>query len=297
MLGIFIIIIKIMIRRNATDPSQDAEIKMEPELEENVIDYTDMSTKEKLKKLSEQLQKIDSLLPREDYLNDMQKRLIGLKRLKNKIDMFYEAERKLLVDAINWLEKPEENRGKFKMNLSNRDGSNILTIEQVNETVELMRIIADGHDWDEINQIFSKGFSYLLKPVAEQKEIELFTVPNIKLSDLLNKGYVVIQYWPTIKPYFGIILNELNEVAKYWYVILNLAYLTLTDQETIKKIIETQQKVLQKFVNINVIVDIKSDISTIVINFIPGNLDKFNRFFTLLKNRIQSLFDIEQWSP
>ncbi|XP_050534977.1 uncharacterized protein LOC126901996 isoform X2 [Daktulosphaira vitifoliae] len=286
-----------MIRRNATDPSQDAEIKMEPELEENVIDYTDMSTKEKLKKLSEQLQKIDSLLPREDYLNDMQKRLIGLKRLKNKIDMFYEAERKLLVDAINWLEKPEENRGKFKMNLSNRDGSNILTIEQVNETVELMRIIADGHDWDEINQIFSKGFSYLLKPVAEQKEIELFTVPNIKLSDLLNKGYVVIQYWPTIKPYFGIILNELNEVAKYWYVILNLAYLTLTDQETIKKIIETQQKVLQKFVNINVIVDIKSDISTIVINFIPGNLDKFNRFFTLLKNRIQSLFDIEQWSP
>lgn len=284
--GLLCWVIWLMARRDKRDEGQTTVVIPEdPEPITDVIFYESMTSEDKYKKITAQLDTIGKLLPANRELIDLQTSLVDVVRLKQKVDDVYRFEMAQFKNAIAWLETPTVTRGRYKP-LNRGDNDNAGSDESF-DMKHLMRAIRSaakraigdhvrgGHkDFTDttVSAYGDDDESSDGEPVVEQvalKAADMFKVPDVGLNNLLEIRRAFERILPIAKHWTQKALDDMSETVKIWYVAFMIARRSAFNREKLTVAREFASEMVSRVVAFRAEINIKEDLTTVALELFP----------------------------
>lgn len=282
-----------MIKRDLKDGSQTKLEPEEPKSITQVVYFKNMSPDEKYNRISHELNKIKKLLPPKD-LNDIQKHLTEVQKLKEKAYKMYEDERIKFVNAIAWLEKPRDQRPR-SLAISEKDETENVNIEDVEAARKLIRALDNGV-LENVNTV-SKDETVDKKvddeKVSEFPKSKLFETLNTKIRNLLETRYTFDQLWSLVEFWSWKVYDSLWESVKIWCVIFMASLFSIKILKNSKRIADAVNRVsnlLKKIFTVNIKIKGRATKITIEV-FQERTQGGIKDFFLYLATKVKSYFE------
>ncbi|XP_060864295.1 uncharacterized protein LOC132940585 [Metopolophium dirhodum] len=243
-------IIFIVVKRNLKIASQNViNTESEESCIPEIIYFESMSTEDKLKKLDSELRKIEKCLTPEKTLNVSHKCLTEIQLLKLKICKSYQFEQVELGNAISWLEKPTETRGKYRP--VTREGDKIesheiddlkrviirLIAKKVSDGVSMTDAAEDSADIDDVAEVENKyetdGDDVTSQnPSSEAIERETIEIPDVNLEKILEVRHMFDRLLPIAKTWSLKLFDDMLATIKMVYVTLMVIRRSIFNQNS-----------------------------------------------------------------
>lgn len=283
-LALIYFIIGVVIKQDLKKTEQLKDIE-EVEKNTEVVYFPNMSQREKYKMLNIGLKKIEKCLPCEQKLNDFFKCLIEVRKLKQNIDRMYENEQIQLDNAISWLEKPMNTRGKYKPVSYDENDIDNLSTKGIEETLRL--ITSQAYDC-------TSGYNNVgdVIQIPKSESFGNFNIPLIKLDTALKVEQFVRRNLPVAKAWTRKLFHYLFESLKIWYVLVRLILKTIFKISNLKEVLSIVSKYTKNFLHIQTTVDRTNDATTVDVELLPEENAEIptGGFFSRLIAKLKSYF-------
>lgn len=297
--AVFLLIIALLVRKDEMDKDNTKNHEIEPEETETIKEtlyFESMSVDEKLKRILVELRKIYKLLPHENKLNNLHAASSELQTLQRKIDKTYQIEEVELVNAVSWLEKSLNTRGRYHPIAYDEDEAGNINVKDVKKTVQLL-MTNEASDDDVINYDYDKKSNKKTKEIlskTSKKNTIRFKVPDVKLENILEIANYITQLWLLANVWSRILLDELLESLKIWFVVFMTTFRSIFSVTIFESALNTASTYLGAFIRIRTKVDKKNDLSTVTLVVFPVSRERsingFYDFFLRTIAKVKSLF-------
>ncbi|XP_003242423.1 uncharacterized protein LOC100575759 [Acyrthosiphon pisum] len=318
-------IIYIVVKRNLKIASQNViSIESEESCIPEILYFESMSTEDKLKKIDNELRKIEKYLTPEKVLNVSHKCLTEIQLLKLKICKSYQFEQVELDNAISWLEKPAETRGKYRTVAREEDKIESHEIDDVKRVIK--RLIAkrasDGvsmidaaensADTDDVAEVENKyetdGDNVTPQnSSSEAIERETVKIPDVNLEKILEVRNMFDRLLPIAKTWSLKLFDDMLATIKMVYVTLMLIRRSIFNQNSWTNTINpAASKLSKKLIFIQTNVNDDDGVTSIDVSLLPtllgsslpqvqraGPTGYFARFTAAAKRMAGRLFGIQ----
>jgi len=246
-----------------------------------------MSTDDKLKKLVNELRKIEKCLTPEKTLNVSHKCLTEIRRVMLKICKTYQFEQVELGNAISWLEKSKETRGKYKPVAREEDkieGHDIDDVKRVikrlvtkkglvgDVSTDAAENSADVDDVAEVENRYETGVSDNVTSRNPSEAIggETIKIPNVNLEKILEVGHMFDRLLPVVKTWSLKLLDDMLATIKMVYVTLMVVGRSIFNQDSWTNTINPAgSKLSKKLIFIQTSVDDHGGVTSIDLSLFP----------------------------
>jgi len=319
---LFFIIYIAMKRKLKIASKNMTNAKLEETCIPEVIDFENMSIEDKLKKLVNELRKIDTYITiPEKTLNVLNKCMKDIQQLRLKICKTYHVEQVELGNAISWLEKSIVTRGKYKpvareedkiesrdindlkrviKRLMKKKGSDCVTRDAAENLADIIvDSIAEDDDTDVSDNVTSQN------PAAEAIKTETIKIPNVNLEKILEVRHTVDRFLPIVKTCSLKVFDDMLETMKMVYVTFMVIRRSVFSQDSWKNTINPAlSKLSKKLIFIQTRVDDNDGLTSIDLSLFPtvmcpscpqepgGSMGYFARFTSAVKQRAVRLLGI-----
>ncbi|KAL4141704.1 hypothetical protein QTP88_004293 [Uroleucon formosanum] len=247
-----------------------------------------MSTDDKLKKLVSELRKIEKCLTPEKTLNVSHKCLTEIQQVKLKICKAYQFEQVKLGNAISWLEKSVETRGKYKPVTREEDKIESHDIDDVKRVI-IKRLVTKKGPGDvstdvaensadvvdvvaEVENRYETGVS---DNVASQNPSgaiggETTKIPDVNLEKILEVRHMFDRWLPVAKTWSMKLFDDMLATIKMVYVTLMVVRCSIFNQDSWTNTINPAgSKLVEKLIFIQTSVDDDGGVTSIDLSLFP----------------------------
>lgn len=283
-IALFLFIIALMVRQDLKDEENKTSINRKAESEQikpvtEIVYFESMSPKEKFKKITNELHKIDKLLPNEQQLNNFHDCLIQVQNLQRKLNNVYQIEHLEFSNAIKWLEKPLVSRGKYKPLFHEENQFERHNIKDVVENIQLkttwvpkshMKSVINFEDIISVTDVDANGKKADVTETPKSSKTDMFKLPDVKLENVFEvRNMMVDKFWPQGKSWSRKLLNDFVESIKVWYVMCMVIRFSVFSSTNIENTLTNVSKLLKKLVIVQIAVSEKNNTTTITLIIFP----------------------------
>lgn len=285
-------IIFIVVKRNLKIASENV-VKTESEETciPEVIYFESMSTDDKLKKLVSELRKIEKYLTPEKTLNVSHKFLTEIQQVKLKICKAYQFELVRLGNAISWLEKSVETRGKYKPVTREEDKIVSYDIDDVKRVINVIikRLVTKKGPGDvstdaaensadvddvvaEVENRYETSVSDNVTSQGPSGAIggETIKIPDVNLEKILEVRHMFDRWLPVAKTWAMKLFDDMLATIKMVYVTLMVVRCSIFNHDNWTNTINPAgSKLSEKLIFIQTSVDDDGGVTSIDLSLFP----------------------------
>ncbi|XP_022182686.1 uncharacterized protein LOC111042402 [Myzus persicae] len=285
-------IIYIVVKRRLKIAS---EIVINPKLEDTcipeVIYFESMSIEDKLKKLVNELRKIERCITTpEKMLNVSYKCLNEIQLLKIRICKTYQIEQVELNNAISWLEKSTTSRGKYKpvarddekieshdINTMERVIKRLITKKTSDDVLrastenseDIVENVAEVDD-SKMDETDGESDNVTSRIPAEAIETETIKIPGVNLEKILEVRQTFDRLLPVAQTWSLKLFDDMLETVKMVYVTFMVIRRSIFSQDSWKNTINPAlSKLSKKLILIQTRVDDNDGVTSIDLSLFP----------------------------
>jgi len=279
-------IIFIVVKRNLKIASENV-IKTESEetCVPEVIYFESMSTEDKLKKLVNELRKIEKCLKPEKTLNVSHECLTEIQLVRLKICKAYQFEQVELGNAISWLEKSTETRGKYKPVVREEEKIESHDVDDVKRVIK--RLMAKKASDDAVSAVDAAENPADIDGGAEVEnetddsvvasqspsgaiERETIKMPDVNLEKIFEVRRMFDRLLPVAKTWSLKLFDDMMATVKMVYVTLMVIRRSIFNQDSWTNTINpAASRLSKKLISIQTSVNYDDGVTSVDLSLLP----------------------------